>query len=193
VNAQEEFWSGSFGSEYTTRNRVQWEDRTPFWRQIIQITGVRSVLDVGCNAGWNLLALRGIDETLELWGVDVNGHAVGEARANELNVLRRCAREIAETFVEPFDLVCTSGVLIHVAPKELPTVMHAIVEASKRWVVAVEYEAEQEEEVVYRGNTDKLWKRPFGEMYEAMGLRTVARSEPEGFDRCTAWLMEKRS
>jgi len=70
--------------------------------------------------------------------------------------------------------------------------MQKIVDQSYRYVLAVEYESEQEEEIEYRGHTGKLWRRPFGKLYEEMGLRLVGKIEnAPGFDSCAAWLLEK--
>lgn len=191
MNAQEQFWSGEFGREYTKRNRVEWRDRIPFWRQILSITQTRSVLDVGCNVGWNLMAIREIDRTVVTAGIDLNDDAIGEARTNELDVFKLSAIDAGSFFRERYDLVCTSGVLIHVGPSEIEQTMQSIVAASRRWVLAVEYESGKEEEVLYRGNAERLWRRPFGDLYQAMGLRLLADSEAEGFDRCRAWLLCK--
>lgn len=191
MNAQEAFWASDFGNAYTKRNRVEWAKRIPFWRNILSITQARSVLDVGCNVGWNLMAIRDIDRTVVTMGVDVNADAVGEARTNELDVMKLPAKEAGGFFRERYDLVCTSGVLIHVSPADLPATMQSIINASRRWVLAVEYEAPKEVEVEYRGNAERLWKRPFGTLYEQMGLETIAKSDAEGFDQCAAWLLAK--
>lgn len=188
---QELAWAGDFGSEYTRRNRVEWEKRVPFWRMMLQITQARSVLDVGCNAGWNLRAIRAIDKDIWGVGVDVNNRAVVEARTEGLDAVVIPVSGIAIHFPAVFDIVCTSGVLIHVAPARLQEAMQNIVDASKRWVLAVEYESDKEEEVVYRGNTDRLWKRPFGKLYQAMGLEVMAQTDADGFDQCRAWLLQK--
>src|SRR3990172_5611535 len=76
----EEFWAGEFGDDYTKRNRVDWIKRIPFWRDIVAKTGLGRVLEVGCNSGWNLSALRLITPSwMELCGMDVNESALREA------------------------------------------------------------------------------------------------------------------
>jgi pseudaminic acid biosynthesis-associated methylase len=188
MNPQEQFWAGTFGDEYTSRNRVTWEKRIPFWREILTLTRARSVLDVGCNAGWNLRAIKAVDPAVEAMGVDINAAAVAEAEAAGLEAHLMSVNQV-RILLAGFELVCTSGVLIHVAPADLPEAMRNIVQASNRWVLAVEYESETEEQIDYRGNTERLWKRPFGRLYEALGLRLHA--EARGFDRCATWLLEK--
>lgn len=191
MNDQEAHWKGPEGSAYTKRNRVAWTKRIPFWKSILEIADPSSVLDVGCNAGWNLLALRSLNRHLYLRGVDLNVDALVEACGHNLDAREVGASEVGTLWPRRFDLVVTSGVLIHVAPQYLGKTMESIVRASKEWVLAVEYEAEQEESVVYRGVEDRLWKRPFGRLYEDMGLKLEMEVEAEGFDRCKAWLLRK--
>ena len=147
---------------------------------------------LGCNAGWNMQALRTIDTKLAMSGVDINDHALDLAKAVGLDVEKVAAWDIAEHFgADVCDLVITSGVLIHVAPDDLQRTMKAIRDTTKRWVVAIEYDAPEETEVTYRGHAGKLWKRPYGELYKALGLALVEFGPAVGFDDCTYWLMEK--
>jgi pseudaminic acid biosynthesis-associated methylase len=194
VNAQVDFWRGSFGSEYTQRNRVNWEARRSFWELILENTAARSVLEVGCNAGWNLRALRAVDPTLKLRGVDVNADALAEAKREVLDARELPAAQVGHCWPRHFDLVFTAGVLIHVAPEHIVDTMRSIARASSRYVLAVEYESVNEDWVEYRGHRDRLWRRPFGEMYEAMGLDIVLTGTVgpgDGFDDCAYWLLRK--
>ena len=188
-----DFWSGTFGDGYTERNRVDWPVRVPFWADIVARTRPGTVLEVGCNAGWNLMALRSIGGGPFVRGIDVNQKAIEAAADAGLPASLMSAADVGLLFPDSFDLVFTVGVLIHVPPEELPAVMAAIVQASRRHVLAVEYEADADVEVEYRGHAGRLWRRPFGRLYEGLGLTTVLKMDAgPGFDRCTAWLMEKR-
>jgi len=185
-----DFWAGSFGDEYTSRNRVDWRARIPFWDKIIQKTGARSVYEFGSNAGWNLSAIKHsiYGYNVQVAGEDVNENAVWIARTAGLDVLWVQRNFTAATT----ELVFTAGVLIHIAPQDLKAFMQRIVDASCDYVLAVEYEAEEETEVEYRGNSGKLWKRPFGKLYQEMGLTLVDEGDPgEAFDRCHYWLLRK--
>ncbi len=190
MTAQEEFWSGDFGNRYTARNRVQWRRRVPFWRQILAQTDAGSILEVGCNIGSNLIAMRDVDPLLALWGIDVNRQALIEAQRNGLSVANNLASEAHK--LGRFDLVASVGVLIHIAPEQLPEVMTSIAQASREYVLAVEYAADKEEEIEYRGHVERLWKRPFGKLYEDMGLTMVEQGEApaDAFDRCHWWLLK---
>jgi pseudaminic acid biosynthesis-associated methylase len=189
---QEQFWQGSFGSEYVSRNRVDWALRVPFWEDILLWTGARSVLEVGCNIGSNLKACRSVDRQIELVGVDVNQDALMEATLAGLDVHEMSGSSVGHRWPDGFDLVATVGVLIHVAPEHLSDMMDSIIMASKRYVLAVEYAAETEEHIEYRGVSDRLWRRPFGDLYQAKGLKLIETGDAgNGFDRCHYWLLKK--
>lgn len=188
-----EFWAGEFGDEYNRRNEVDWTTRVPFLRRVLDETGARSILDVGTNRGWNLRALKSIDDTLEMSGMDVNRSAIEEAQAAGFDVVEGTADQAVQEFgLGVCDLAITSGVLIHIAPEDLVPSMAAIRDVSRRYVLAIEYEADTAQEVEYRGHKGKLWKRPFGRLYADLGLSLVEYTpNVEGYDRCAAWLLER--
>lgn len=162
----------------------------PFWTEIIARTGARSLCEVGCNFGANLLAVRICCPEANLLGVDVNAGAREQAKGLGFHVLSAdCPHEC-----ESYDLVFTAGMLIHVSPDDLETTMQSIIDTSRKYVLAIEYESADEEEVTYRGERGRLWKRPYGRMYEELGLHEVDSGyvKPEdGFDSCTWWLFSK--
>ena len=186
-------WTGEFGDAYTRRNRLDWEKRVPFWREMTATLEPENVLEVGCNAGWNLRAIAAAGTNVrQCLGIDANMGAVVEALQAGLNAAQMPAEYM--TFDGIFDFVFTAGVLIHVPPATLPRVMENIIRASRRYVLAIEYAAGQEEEVPYRDQRDALWRRPYGALYEAMGLQLKyggVADQRNGFDDCVYWLLEK--
>src|SRR3990172_2156670 len=106
-----EFWAGDFGDDYTKRNRVDWRARIPFWDRIVQITGIRSAFEVGCNAGWNLSAIKHTNHGYNvcLYGCDVNAEAVDQATIAGLEVFHGSLMD-GQILC---DLAFTAGVLIH--------------------------------------------------------------------------------
>lgn len=183
MTTQSERWSGDFGNAYTARNRVDWRKRAPFWRGVLDKTGARSVFELGCNAGWNLSAILRAEPQARVYGWDVNEDARAQADLAGISTVIPLGR---------VDLAMTVGVLIHVPPQEVRAVMQSVMGRSADYVLAVEYAAEEETEIEYRGERGLLWKRPFGELYEAMGLTLVDTGDPgPAFDRCTYWLMRR--
>jgi pseudaminic acid biosynthesis-associated methylase len=190
--AQEQFWQSAFGDEYVRRNGIaNWRARVPFWRHVIDITKPRSILEAGCNAGLNLRAIRHVAPEVNLCGCDINQTAL-EAAADDGHVVAEASIfDLGNVWWEKFDLVFSAGVLIHVAPADIERAMRCIIAASKRYVLAVEYADTKETEVSYRGHADRLWRRPFGQMYQDLGMKLVAEGDAEGFDRCKFWIMER--
>lgn len=189
MSKQSEFWSGDGGNEYVRRNRVDWRKRIQLWTRIIDMTGARSVSELGCNAGWNLSAIKRAFPDVSVFGVDINESAIDEALSAGLNVFHGHSG-----WMECADLSFTAGVLIHIHPDDLHETMANIVDASYDYVLAVEYASEsgEEEAIEYRGQSDLLWRRNYGKLYQDMGLELVDKFDAgDAFDRCTAWLLRK--
>jgi pseudaminic acid biosynthesis-associated methylase len=192
MNEQESWWAGEAGNSYTHRNRVDWRARIPFWHDIMKFTGARSVYEVGCGAGWNLSAIREASpHRVDLSGCEINPHAARQARyAGFRDTIYEASAEQGQAF-GAIELVFSAGMLIHIAPDRLEKMMRLIIDTSSHYVLAIEYAADAEEMIEYRGERDKLWKRPYGKLYEAMGLTLLHTGDATGFDRCTYWLLEK--
>lgn len=190
-----DWWAGPWGDSYTERNVVNWEARIPFLRRILELTSATSFLDVGCNAGWNMRALKAIGgDQVTMSGIDVNDEALGEAVEAGFDVINCPAIQCCDDPLSPdcAEMVLCSGVLIHVPPDELALTMAAMRDAASQYVLAIEYAADADTEVEYRGHTGRLWKRPFGEHFLAVGgLALVETGEAEGYDQCRYWLLEK--
>lgn len=187
----EAFWSGTFGTDYTERNRVSPDDRLGFWEDIIVCTMPKTVLEVGCNAGHNLLAIHKIAPDTFLHGCDINESALDKAVASGLQVAKLSATQVGQVY-SGYELVFSAGVLIHIPPSHLDQVVDGMISASSKFVMAIEYAADQETEIDYRGHKGRLWKRPYGEILERKGLKIVDWGDAgPGFDRCHYWVGEK--
>lgn len=186
-----DFWRGEFGDCYTRRNRVDWRARIPFWSYILNKTQARSVFEFGCNAGWNLSAIQRVDALTGVYGIDANLRAIVQARMAGLSEAVRSDNLALWGGAASCDLTFTAGVLIHIPPADLQQTMRRLVDLSSDWVLAVEYYDEVGVEVEYRGHAGRLWKRPYGKLYQDMGLELVETGEAKGFDQCKFWLLRK--
>ena len=205
MNEQETFWAGAQGDAYTNRNRVNWLLRVPFWTDVIAMTGAKRIMEVGCNFGANLLALRTINPHLNLFGIDINDYARRQASSLGLDVMESTAlsyfnwlENAKKIFgdANPNDLIFTSGVLIHISPESLRAEMQAILDLSRHYVLCIEYAADKEEEVEYRGEMQRLWRRDYGALYQELCPQLTLMhkwhlDKSQGFDDCTAWLFSK--
>ncbi|MCX5742128.1 MAG: methyltransferase domain-containing protein [Proteobacteria bacterium] len=189
-------WRSPFGRDYTDRNDHEKPERIEVWRQILEHLDAKRVLEVGCNAGWNLAYLETLGvPTSELYGIEPQAYAAAKARERGFNVLQGTAFDLP--FRDGwFDLAFTSGVMIHIAPKDLGVAMDEIYRVARRWIVAIEYDHPVETEIAYRGNAGALWKRDHGGAWRTRypQLSLVARFEvgaAQGYDDCTVHIFEK--
>ena len=128
------------------------------------------ILEIGCNSGNQLIELQKAGFS-NLTGVDVNEYAIDVA-AKALPKAKILKANIFELPFEDnsFDLVFTSGVLIHISPKDIGAAMKEIHRVAGRYIWGFEYFNEEYFEINYRGISDLLWKADFVKEY----LKNVA-------------------
>ena len=161
--SQEEFWAGTFGTEYIKRNvepAYLASNLAFFSRALSRTRGVDSVLELGANVGMNLRALSALLPSATLAGVEINPAAArtlrewGGADVHEGSILEFAVGE-------PVDLAMTKGVLIHISPDVLTKVYDKLAASSRRYVLIAEYYNPTPVTVTYRGHEERLFKRDF--------------------------------
>lgn len=175
-----DFWAGEFGDEYTDRNSGDdmMKSNIMLFKRIVKSPWlVRSVMELGCNKGLNLIALDFLDPTLSIAGVDCNKKSLQEAEAffSGKDNARFYHGDIATFKINTtYDMVFTKGVLIHIPPDTLEKVYEIMYNLSKRYIMVAEYYNPVPVEIEYRGHDGKLWKRDFaGELLERFPLKLV--------------------
>jgi len=164
-------WRGAFGDAYVDRNQADsatMAARVRMWSRMLERAApIEPILEVGCNIGLNLRALRRLGQH-DLTAVEPN------AKARETLVRDGVmpADRIHDGFGSSlpfadgaFDLVFTSGVLIHVPPSELEATARQIIRTSRRYVLCAEYFSVEPTEKRYRGEEGLLFTRDFGGFY----------------------------
>jgi len=176
---QEQLWLGNFGQEYTERNILDPGEldnaymesfgvsRTKMNELFIMNLGLenKKILEVGCNVGNQLRMLQKMGFNY-LYGVELQPYAVQRAKdlTKGINIIQGVGDDLPFKD-EYFDLVFTSGVLIHIAPNTLPDIVKEITRCSKKYVWGFEYYSETFKDVEYRGNMDALWKADYVKEY----------------------------
>jgi pseudaminic acid biosynthesis-associated methylase len=194
---QVDLWRSEFGDAYTERNVYEYQIRLPAWRAMVEGLKLSRVLEVGCNYGSNLLALADINPAWDMTGIEPNDHARKMAPQGQPHIHVLPGTVFDMDFEDgSFDLSFTANVLIHIALADLPSAIQRIYRTSRHYLLAIEYFAEQETEISYRGRTNALWKRNFKkhieELYPSLRLlRSGYWDELVGFDASTWWLWEK--
>ena len=160
---QEVFWEGEFGNEYTDRNNSSLiNSNINLFKKILNPElKITTIFEIGFNRGLNLLALKEINNNLQLNGLEINNYAY-EITKN-LNICDKIYNESIIDFSEKenYDLVFTKGVLIHINPDKLNDVYQKMYDLSSKYILIAEYYSRDVREIKYRGNDNKLFKRDF--------------------------------
>jgi pseudaminic acid biosynthesis-associated methylase len=187
LTTQQKFWSGGFGKGYNDRNtwtvkgfdqfyKKTWgTTRTAMNREFLQGLPIDSVMEMGANIGLQLRHLQSM-KFENLYGVEVQWDAVERAKKlnHHLNIIQGSAFDLP--FKDKyFDLVFTSGVLIHIHPDDQKRAMREMYRVSKKYIWGFEYFNEQLQEIPYRGNRNVLWKNDFPKLWQknCPGLKLV--------------------
>lgn len=178
ITEQMKKWMDEFGKEYTDRNTLTLDEMNELYRRNYGITRIElnnlfiresdrtvKVLEVGSNIGNQLLLLQKM-EFRNLYGIEINSYAVelSKLRTKNINIIQGSAFDIPFKD-EYFDLVFTSGLLIHIAPSDIEVVMQEIHRCTKEYIWGFEYYADKYTEIVYRGKKNLLWKANFPRLY----------------------------
>jgi len=178
VTEQMKKWMGEFGKEYTDRNALTLDKMDELYRKNYRITRTQlnnlfigeldraiKILEVGSNIGNQLLLLQKMGFK-NLYGIEINSYAVeiSKSRTKNINIIQGSAFDIPLKD-EYFDLVFTSGLLIHIAPSDIEIVMQEIYRCTKEYIWGFEYYADKYTEIVYRGKRNLLWKANFPRLY----------------------------
>ena len=176
--AQATVWKSDFGREYSDRNTLDPKALDQLYRKNYGITRSEinatflrdiakgaSFLEVGCNTGNQLLMLQQMGYS-NLSGIELQPYALEIA----VRRLPGAALKLGSAVTLPdddsaFDVVFTSGVLIHIAPKNLPRVLDEIYRCSREFIWGMEYYAPKVTEVNYRSHSGLLWKMDFARCY----------------------------
>lgn len=183
---QEDFWSTNFGEAYSDRNQHTVEALDAIYKETFGTTrgemnsefipdDAKSFLEVGCNTG-NILSSLQAQGHKNLNGIDIQEYAIQQAieLTSEINVLVGSAFNIP--FEDnSFDLVFTSGVLIHIHPDDVAGVMREIARVSKKYIWGLEYYSPEREEINYRDKLGYCWKDNFPRLYQenVPGLKLI--------------------
>jgi len=177
---QEKFWGENFGKEYSDRN--SWQSDTEWDQFYISnwgstkleinnsvLSGISrdiKILEVGCNIGMQLKGFQRMGFQ-NLYGIELQQYAVEKSKfvTKHVNIIQGSGFDIPfrDNY---FDLVCTNGVLIHIAPKDHIRIMSEIYRVSNRYIFGWEYFAPEITDIIYRGNTGYLWKANFAKIYQ---------------------------
>ncbi len=171
-------WGGRFGKEYTNRNAHSLNDMENLYKERYGSTRTEMnsefisdfdrdvrILEVGSNVGNQLLCLQEMGFN-NLYGIELQSYAVelSKSRTKCINIIEGSAFDVP--FKNSyFDLVFTSGVLIHLNPSDIRMIVKEIYRCTKEYIWGFEYYADNYTEILYRGHKNLLWKNDFAKLY----------------------------
>jgi len=176
--SQEKKWKGKFEKDYTLRNPSNTEEMDELYVQsyglartelneefIDSLSRSFKILEVGSSIGIQLTFLQKMGFQ-RLYGIEINRETVETSKSitKNIDIIQGSASDIPfkDNF---FDLVFTSGVLIHISPENIKKVIQEIYRCTKKYIWGSEYYADNYTEVVYRGKKNLLWKTNFPKLY----------------------------
>ena len=173
-------WSSTFGENYIFRNPRTVEEYEQVYKtqtgkrrfhllhDMIFCTDYSShidkVLEVGCNIGLQLELMYRLGFK-QLYGVDVNQKAINSAKTKPYLCCMYGEAQDLPFKDDYFDLVFTSGLLIHIPPEQLTKVLYEICRTSKKYIMGYEYFNDKEIMIPYRGKNNMLWKNDWVKQY----------------------------
>ena len=170
---QKDFWSGSDGKSYIKRNNSLelanklYKERTGITHQEVfqeffeNLDRNMSILELGCNIGINLDVLKNMGFK-KLTGLEINQEAIDIAK--EKYPMIKFIHSSIEDFKcndNEYDLVFTTGVLIHINPSSINDIINKMIRLTKKFIFGFECFSEKLTEIKYRGHSDLLWKQNF--------------------------------
>jgi len=166
---QEKFWAGQFGNDYIKRNMSPelLASNVNFFTGIFNRTeNVNSILELGCNVGMNLRAMKTILPNAEFTALEINETAVNVLKeVPYIDVIHGSILEYQPD--RKWDFVFTKGVLIHINPDHLDSVYELMYNSTNKYIVVAEYYNRTPVAIPYRGEVDRLFKRDFaGELLD---------------------------
>ncbi len=185
-------WSGKFGKEYTERNAFTLDEVDESYRKNYRITRTKlnplfmgelnrniKILEVGSNIGSQLSLLQKMGFK-NLYGIEINSYAVDFSKSvtKNINVIQGTLFDIP--FKNGyFDIVFTSGVLIHINPRDIKKAMEEIYRCSRKYIWGFEYYSEEYQEILYRSEKNLLWKTNFPKLYLRLfdGLELIKKKK----------------
>ena len=171
-------WIEQFGKEYTDRNNLSLEELEKLYKEnygfmrtelntlfLDKIDHSKKILEIGSNIGIQLLCLQKMGFK-NLYGIEPQEYAVQltKDRTTNINIIKGDAFDVPFKD-EFFDIVFTSGVLIHIHKQNIKKAIREIYRCSKRYIWGFEYYADKYTEILYRGQKNLLWKANFPKIY----------------------------
>jgi SAM-dependent methyltransferase len=127
-----------------------------------------TILEIGCGTGRNLVALKAAGFQ-KVSGIEISPRAIEVGRVRfpeyvDIPVYNSPVEDVIKT-LKPFDVIFTSGLLMHL-PHDLDWVLDEVGTKAKKLILTNEGE-------IYGGASVHSWMRDYQSVFEPMGWKQV--------------------
>lgn len=202
MNKQETFWKKDYSKEYIERNsEFDLNLGIKAWSKMLRnVDGLENLLECGSNIGRNIEFLEKLLPNTKKSIIELSPDAfeIITSRYNFSDAVNSSILD-AELPSNYYDLVYTTGVLIHIHPDNLLENLHKIYSFSKKYILFGEMFSRNPSFVHYKGADDLLFTRDFGRYFiENFNVEIVDYGflwghyyDVAGFDDCNFWVFKK--
>lgn len=167
MNEQQAFWAGEFGSKFENKNdRREWEVNTntkfmPLVDSFFSLIAEQSsIIEYGCGDGVIIEILEYLGFK-NITGVEINADKIKYLKRRFNDKYTFIHSSIEDCEAKKFDVSVHSGLLIHINPIGLDSVMKKIYDNTNQYIFGVEVSTPQPEDLgdftdEWKG---KLWSR----------------------------------
>ena len=186
LSPQEIFWSQKIGQAYMEHNKFEpierKKHRSEFYQLFENYDKNSKILEVGCNLGTNIKILENMNFN-NLYGIDIFEGAINTAKTNVPNANFKVGTALNLPYKDnEFDIVFTSGVLIHQDPDTiLPKVLSEIYRVSNKTIIGLEDYRVMFKSRMYRGEEKRYWSGPYHKAFQHYhkDLKPITKSQVE--------------
>ena len=199
-NLQQSYWLKE--KDYIDRN-LNFNNKIgkKIWLKLLAKKKINSVLECGANIGRNLVQINSAYPKKKLSFIEPNKKAFDLCSRNkQIFEKYNCFIEDCNTGGKTFDLVFTSGVLIHVNDITLKKIIKKIINFSRKYIIIIEYFSQESVMKKYRGKRNLLFLRDYGlEFLKTKKLDLIDCGflysffyKEAGFDNMTYFIFKKK-
>lgn len=161
------------------------EDRRNWFTGLLKMKRFYSIYEVGCNSGKNLWHIKRDMPDKLVGGIDINTGAIKLAKQMVPSGVFSVGDIHDLDVTDQYDIVFTSGVLLHVPPKSVKNILQRCLDKAEKYVVHMETNGQDQiingpaEFNPTKKVSDKLrCVHNYAKMYTELGYRAVVRDIP---------------
>ena len=154
--------------------------------ELTKLGSFGGILEVGCNAGPNLIRLQAAFPDNQLAGIDIVPETIERAMTNMSKPIFKVGNVLNIPFEDKsFDCVLADSVLMYSSPDEINQALNELNRVAKRFIVLVERVSEKEK------NNGFIWSRNYPKLLEDLGFSVQTRKfEEKDWPESEGWQKE---